>query len=134
MTCINKAVMKVKAEQGYSHTCLTWHCRLYSRFNGGRALGHDLNKTLKIAKTIKEPDSRTPTTSNWRSFFSSNPTRRRRSLISSLPIHPQIGSALISNPTRQCFNSSRTTRRHFFSAILNRRNHPQSSGSLFTYD
>ncbi|KAF3965420.1 hypothetical protein CMV_010387 [Castanea mollissima] len=38
-------------------------------------------------------------------------------LASSLPIHPQIGGALISNPTRRRFNSSRTTWR----------NHPQSS-------
>ena len=45
-------------------------------------------------KTIQEPDSRTPTTSNRRHFFSSNPTRRRHSLISSLPIHPQIGGWL----------------------------------------
>ena len=50
-------------------------------------------------------------------------TRRRRSLAYSLPIHIQISGALISNPTRQHFISSRTTRRH-----------PQSSGSLFTYD
>ena len=86
------------------------------------------------AKTIQELDNRTPTTSNRRRFFPSNPTRRRRSLISSLPIHPQIGGSLISNPTRRRFNSSRTTRWHFFSTILNRWNHPQSSGSLFTYD
>ena len=86
------------------------------------------------AKAIQELDSHTPTTSNWRRFFSSNPTCRRRSLISSLPIHPQIGGALISSPTRRRFNSSRTTRWHFFSAILNQQKHPQSSGSLFTYD
>ena len=88
------------------------------------------------AKTIQEPDSRssTPTTSNRQHFFSSNPTHQHRSLVSSLPIHPQIGNALISNPTQQRFNSSRMILWRFFSTILNRQNHPQSSGSLFTYD
>ena len=61
-------------------------------------------------------------------------TRRHRSLAYSLPIHIQISGALISNPTRQHFISSRTTRQHFFYSILNRWRHPQSSGSLFTYD
>ena len=43
------------------------------------------------AKTIQELDSRIPTISNWRRFFSSNLTRQRCSQISSLSIHPQIG-------------------------------------------
>ncbi|KAL4621541.1 hypothetical protein ACB092_06G236100 [Castanea dentata] len=90
-----------------------------------------LNKTLnQTAKTFQEPDGRTPTTSNRRCFFSSDPNFRRRFLALSLPIHPQIGGALISNLTQQRFISFRMTWRHFFSSILNRQRHPQSSGIL----
>ena len=35
---LNKAVMKVKTEQGCSHASLTWHCRVYSWFNGGKGI------------------------------------------------------------------------------------------------
>ena len=57
---------------------------------------------------------------------------------SSHPIHSSapLSNLFSSNPysNRRRFISSRMTRRRFFSSILNRRRHPQSSGSLFTYD
>ncbi|KAF3949955.1 hypothetical protein CMV_024234 [Castanea mollissima] len=85
------------------------------------AVGLKTVDTTSAAHPTKPSEPGAPTTSNRRRFFSSNPTRRRRSLAYSLPIHIQISGALISNPTR----------RRFFSSILNRRRHPQSSGSLF---
>ena len=107
-----------------------------------------LNKTLKsliphLRRNPQNPQSpahpqtlRVRCTHNLKSeaLLLLQSARRRRSLAYSLPIHIQISSALISNPTRQHFISSRTTRRHFFYSILNRWRHPQSSGSLFTYD
>lgn len=114
----NKSMLRRRFSLPLSHVCLS---RFLSSNPTTRIVWRLLIKTIP---TIEEPDSGAPTTSHRRRFFSSSPTRRRRSLASSFPIQPQIGGALISNPTRW----------HFFSSILNRRHHPQSSGSLFTYD
>ena len=112
------------------------------------ALFFSLNKTLKsliphLRRNPQNPQSpahpqtlRARRTHNLKSeaLLLIQSTGRHRSLAYSLPIHIQISGALISNPTRRRFISSRTTRRCFFSSILNRRRHPQYSGSLFTYD
>ena len=92
------------------------------------------HKTLRARRTHKTLIARR--THNFKSevLLLIQSTHWRRSLAYSLPIHIQISGALISNPTLWCFISSRTTQRRFFSSILNRRRHPQSSGSLFTYD
>jgi hypothetical protein len=39
MTCINKAIMKVKTEQRCPHACLFFHCSINSCFNGGKGFG-----------------------------------------------------------------------------------------------
>ncbi|KAF3975452.1 hypothetical protein CMV_001297 [Castanea mollissima] len=107
-----------------------WSQQLGAARHGSEKKVEDARIKLNVSKTIQEPDSCTPTSSNQRCFFSFDPNCRRRSLALSLPIHPQISSTLISNPTWRRFISSSTTQKRFFSSILNRRLHPQSSGIL----
>ena len=94
-----------------------------------------LNKTLKSATQPTKP-SEPGAPTNPQSPAHSQP---QIGGASSHPIHSSapLSSLFSSNPysnQRRCFIFSRTTRRRFFYSILNRWRHPQSSGSLFTYD